>query len=130
MAKEKNFHEELALHMATKYAKMLMPRLLEIVASVCSQGRDASYTVTAQFTPKKGKHKDATSPYTVLMKPRVRTPEDVVVIDLLEVDGQLALYESNEELAKIRAATQEPAKTPPPPAGNGGDGAGATSGGV
>ena len=115
MAKQKDFHAELALHMASRYAKMLMPRLAEIVASVIDQERDASLTVTAQFSPSKTK---GGPEYKVTMKPRVRTPEEAVEINLLEVNGQLALYDQNPELAALRGAAEEGGD----PGANGGGG--------
>ena len=103
----KDLHGELAIYAASKFAKMLAPRLAELEASVVEQRRDASFTVTCQFQPRKGRGEADGAPYRLVMKPRVRTPEESVEIDLLEVAGQLGLYDGNEELLAIQKTLKE-----------------------
>jgi hypothetical protein len=114
MASRAEFHQKLAIHLGGQFAKLIGPRLSEIVAAVEGQERQASFSVTAEFKPI-GKAKNPEGDlYKIMLKPRLRTPDEAIEINLQMVDGQLSLYERDPATEAVRADLSSP-----DPSGNG-----------
>ncbi len=91
-------HKRLALHLGGQFAKLIGRRLAEITTAVEGEQRTASFTVTADFKP----NKTAEDAYTISLKPRFRTPDMAIEIDLRMVDGQLSLYDRDDVTEAVR----------------------------
>ncbi|MEE9471216.1 MAG: hypothetical protein V3W32_05800 [Gemmatimonadota bacterium] len=98
------FHQKLAIHLGGHFARLIGPRLAEIVAAVEGQQRQASFSVTAEIKPiGKAANPDGDL-YKISLKPRLRTPDEAVEINLQMVDGQLSLYVKDETTEAVRKA--------------------------
>jgi len=101
MERISDFHMKLAVHLGGKFAKLIGPRLDEIGMAVSGQQRQASFSVTAEFKPVGKADNPDNDLYRISLKPRLRTPDEAIQIDLQMVDGQLSLYERDTATAAV-----------------------------
>jgi len=123
-----DFQKKLVLFLGGQVAKILRPRLAEIIAAVEGEQRQASFSITMEFKPEGKANNPDGDRYKVVLKPRLRTPDPAIEIDLKVVDGQLSLYEAPDPLPIIEdepdgAGDDAPQGNAP----EAGDGAGATA---
>jgi hypothetical protein len=106
------YHHRLAVHLGGKFARLIEGRLEEIGTAVAGEQRQASFSVTAEFKPRRNSDNPDGDLYRLSMKPRLRTPDEAIVIDLKMVDGQLSLYEKDERTDAVKSEHAEDAPDP------------------
>jgi len=102
-----DFHKRLAVHLGGTFARLIENRLQEIGVAVSGEQRQASFSVTAEFKPVGKSANPDGDLYKISMKPRLRTPDEAIEINLQMVDGQLSLYDKD---AHTEAVSDELAK--------------------
>jgi len=105
-----DFQRALVLHLGGQVAKILGPRLPEIIAAVEGEQRQASFSITMEFKPEGKADNPDGDRFKVILKPRLRTPDTAIKIDLQMVEGQLSLYEPPVELPSDEGGSRDDGK--------------------